>query len=443
MNRPIHDAIRRAAYPLADTGEAYAPLMELIGEAPIVLIGEASHGTHDFYRVRAEITMELIYQKGFDAVAVEADWPDAFRVNRFVRGRGDDATPDTALGAFERFPRWMWRNHDVLEFLSWLHAYNAGLPRGAVRTGFYGLDLYSLHASMQAVIGYLLKVDPEAARRASERYSCFEHFGEAQEYGRAIGYGEAEPCEQEVVAQLVELRERAAELAIQDGRASDEEFFSAEQNARLARNAEEYYRAMFRGRVSSWNLRDTHMGETLGMLIDFLGRKSGRPAKVVVWEHNSHLGDARATEMGDHGELNVGQLARERYGRDAVLIGFTTYQGTVTAASDWDNPAERKRVRPALPGSYELLFHEVGVPRFLLPLRDAPIAEQLRSPRLERAIGVVYRPETERWSHYFQARLADQFDAVIHLDETSALVPLDRTSGWEEGELPDTYPFAV
>ncbi len=441
----LADMVREAAHPLTGAAEGYDPLLEQIGDARFVLLGEASHGSHEFYRERAEITKRLIEEKGFTAVAVEADWPDAYRVNRFVRGVGDDATPDEALGGFKkRFPTWMWRNADVLDFVGWLRAHNDGLPAGAPKTGFYGIDLYSLGASIEAVIGYLDKVDPEAAKRARQRYGCFEHFRQdAQAYGYAASFGAAEPCEDEVVAQLVELQRRAAELAGRDGRVAEDEYFYAEQNARLVKNAEEYYRSMFRGRVSSWNLRDRHMAETLDALVAHLDR-GGRRTKAVLWAHNSHLGDARATEMGEGGEWNVGQLVRERYGDDAVLVGFSTYTGTVTAADDWDEPPKRKHVRPGLPGSYEALFHETGLPRFLLPLRDGGAAVAgLREPRLERAIGVIYRPETERFSHYFHARLPEQFDAILHFDETRAVEPLELDAGEEAGEPPETFPSTV
>jgi erythromycin esterase-like protein len=308
--------------------------------------------------------------------------------------------------------------------------------------GFYGLDLYSLNTSIVAVLGYLDKVDPEAAQRARYRYGCFEHFGEdTQAYGYATSFGLSKSCEDEVVSQLLELQRRAGEYAQRDGKVAPDEFFYAEQNARLVRNAEQYYRAMFRGRVSSWNLRDRHMAETLDALTAFVQRQ-GQQAKVVVWEHNSHLGDARATEMGEAGELNVGQLVRQRYAEEAVLVGFSTYSGTVTAASEWGGMAERKRVLPALPDSYEALFHALELPRFLLPLRHgAP--EELREPRLERAIGVIYRPETERHSHYFYARLPEQFDAVLHFDTTRAVEPLERTAPWEAGEAPETFPTGI
>lgn len=440
----VTNAVQRESRPLQGSASDYDPILKLIHEARFCLLGEATHGTHEFYSDRAEITKRLVKEKAFTAIAVEADWPDAFRVNRYVRGLGDDRNADEALSGFKRFPTWMWRNTVVLDFIEWLRDYNASLPSGATRVGFYGLDLYSLYTSIEAVLGYLNKVDPEAAKRARYRYSCFEHFAEdTQAYGYAATFGITESCEREVIEQLIELRRRAAEYASRDGRVAEDEFFFAEQNARLVLSAERYYRTMFRGRVESWNLRDRHMVETLDALVKHLNSQ-GQPAKVAVWEHNSHLGDARATYMADYGEVNVGQLARERYGSDAVLVGFTTYHGTVTAASEWDGPAERKRVRPALKDSYEASFHEVDMPNFLLPLRDTgPATIALRDPRLERAIGVIYLPETERQSHYFEARLADQFDAVIHFDETRALQPLERYALWESGEPPETYPTGV
>jgi erythromycin esterase-like protein len=440
---PLTAAIRDAARPLTGSATDYDALLELIGDARVVLLGEASHGTHEFYRERARITRRLIKEKGFVAVAVEADWPDAYRVNRWVRDVGDDHTALEALAGFERFPRWMWRNRDVLEFVEWLRRHN-DFQRPDGRVGFYGLDLYSLFSSIEAVIGFLDKVDPEAAQRARYRYSCFEDFGEdTQAYGYAAEFGLTRSCEDQAVQQLVDLQRQAAELARRDGRIPKDEFFYAEQNARLVKNSEEYYRTMFRERVSSWNLRDRHMAETLEALIAHFDQQGGR-SKVVVWEHNSHIGDARATAMGDSGEWNIGQLSRERFGDEVVLVGFSTYRGTVTASSDWDAPAERKRVRPAMPGSWEALFHGVGTSDFLLPMRgDSHLTQALNEIRLERAIGVIYRPQTERLSHYFEARLPRQFDAVIHFDESHAVEPLDRTPGWDLGEPPETYPTGL
>jgi erythromycin esterase-like protein/predicted phosphoribosyltransferase len=433
--------LRAAAVPLASDADL-EHVLELIGDAHLVLIGEASHGTHEFYRTRAALTQRLIAERGFTAVAVEADWPDALRVNRYVRGQGADASSDEALGGFRRFPRWMWRNTVVQEFVEWLRAYNQQADAPA---GFYGLDLYSLHTSMEAVLSYLDRVDPESAARARARYSCFDHFGlDPQVYGYATATGIAPSCEADVVAQLVDLQQEAGRLAA--ARNDGDEAFFAVQNARLVRNAESYYRAMFSGRIPSWNLRDGHMAETLEALRGHLRREAGDP-NVVVWAHNSHLGDARATAMAAEGELNLGQLVRERHGRGAFLLGFTTYHGTVTAAPNWDEPVQQRQVRPALSGSYEALLHEVatpGTPDFLLNLRDPEVAASLRPPRLERAIGVIYRPETERLSHYFLADMPAQFDAVIHLDRTSALTPLDPDPGWETAEeLPETFPFGV
>ncbi len=432
--------------PLTGASDDFTPIVDLARGTHYVLIGEASHGTHEFYRIRAEITKRLIRELGFTAVAVEADWPDAYRVNRYVRGDAADADATDALGGFRRFPQWMWRNADVLDFVGWLREFNDQQPDDKHKVGFYGLDLYSMHASIAAVVGYLDRVDPAAAARARRRYECFEIVGgeDPQAYGQATAFGLSPSCEREVVAQLIELQRAAGDYARRDGRVARDALFFAEQNARLVRNAERYYRAMFADHVLSWNVRDQHMAETLGELALFLGREANA-AKIVVWAHNSHLGDARATEMGDRGELNVGQLVRARAGADALLVGFSTYAGTVTAATDWDGPAERKTVRPALPGSYEALFHDLGVPNLLAELRGhRDICSILAEARLERAIGVIYRPDTERQSHYFYARLPEQFDAILHYDTTRAVEPLARTGRRESpGEPPETYPSAL
>lgn len=436
------DAVCESAIALTGAETDYDALVERAGAARIVLLGEASHGTHEFYRERARITRRLVEELGFDALAVEADWPDAYLVDRYVRGADDGAgDAEHALRGFQRFPQWMWRNEDVLELVEWMRERN--LPGATVApVGFYGIDLYSLHASMDAVLDYLSKVDPAAATRARERYSCFEHFGhDPQRYGYGTSLG-AEGCEEEVVRQLVELRQSASRYRDRSAYRQVDEQFVAEQNARLVRNAERYYRSMFRGRMSSWNLRDSHMADTIEALLAHLGR-DGHDARLVVWAHNSHLGDARATEMGARGEHNVGQLLRERLGSTVFAVGFTTHGGTVTAASDWGAPAEHKRIVPSLSGSYERLFHECGRERFYLSLATPDVRKSLRQPRLERAIGVIYRPETERASHYFHARLPDQFDSVIHIDETSAVRPLERTAMLHEDELPETYPSAL
>jgi erythromycin esterase-like protein len=443
-----HDtgALRAAAHPLTGAASDYDPLLDLVGDARFVLLGEATHGSAEFYDERARITQRLIEEKGFTAVAVEADWPDAWRVNRYVRGEGSDADGRAALSGFERFPSWMWRNTSVLNFVEWLRKRNDAA--GANKTGFYGLDLYSLFTSIQEVLRYLDEVDPVAAQETRKRYACFDHYGEdSQHYGYATGVGLSESCQQGVQTVLRELQQRAFDYMQADGAATggpnaspEDAFFYAQQNARLVKNAEEYYRTMFRGRISSWNLRDSHMAETLDALARHLSRE-GKPARIVVWEHNSHIGDARATEIGRQGEWNVGELARKAYGQDACLIGFTTYDGRVTAASEWDGPALHKHVRPGMPGSYEHLLHGVGMERFFLPLRAPGAARDvLMDERLERAIGVLYLPRTERHSHYFMAQLPRQFDAVIHIDRTSAVTPLDATSGWHSGEPPETYP---
>ena len=440
--QPAAGVLLQIAHPLSGSATDFDPLLRLVGDAHIVLLGEASHGTHELYRTRAEITKRLIAELGFNAVAIEGDWPDAYRVNRFVRGEGQDATAEAALGGFKRFPQWMWRNADVLDFAGWLRESNDALPADAQKTGFYGLDLYSLHASMEAVIRFLERVDPDAAERAKQRYACFDHFSGTEEYALRTGIGISPSCEREVVAQLVDFRRNATWYATRDGNISSDECFYAAENARLVRNAEEYYRAMFQGAEKTWNLRDSHMAQTLRSLQSHLSA-AGRKAKMVVWAHNSHVGDARATEMSQRGEWNIGQLARNTYGDDVVLIGFTTYDGTVTAASDWDSPAERKIVRPALANSYESMFYEVDCPAFFLTLRDKGAIGVLDEPRLERAIGVIYRPETERQSHYFYARIAEQFDAVIHFDRTRAVEPLEKSALWIRGEVPETFPTGV
>jgi erythromycin esterase-like protein len=430
-------AVAEAVRPLTGVASDYDVLVDRAAATRFALLGEASHGTHEFYRERAEITKRLITEHGYGFVAAEADWPDAYRVNRYVREESDDGSPEAALSDFRRFPSWMWRNTDVAEFIGWLRAWNDALPLGEPRVGFYGLDLYSLYASMEEVVHYLEQIDPEAAKRARERYSCFDHFNrDPQTYAYETTAGKTEPCEPQVVRQLVELLNRRVESGDQDRLLDSDTQFYVEQNARLVVNAERYYRAAFWGGPQSWNLRDSHMFETLEELTEHLEVTRG-PTKGVVWAHNSHVGDARATEMGTRGELNIGQLARERYGEEALVAGFTTYSGTVTAASDWGAVTERKRVRPALEGSWEHLFHETGIPQFLIQ------TDALEGQRLERAIGVIYRPETERLSHYFNALITEQLDVVMHFDETRAVEPLEPSSEWVEGELPETYPFAV
>jgi erythromycin esterase-like protein len=419
-------ATRALAQRLQERATDYDALLEMAADRRFVLLGEATHGTQEFYRMRAEITRRLIAEHGFDAIAVEADWPDAWRVNRYVQGDGDDDAA-SALDDFERFPQWMWRNREVLNFISWLRTCNAALGPQA-RVGFYGLDLYSLYRSADAVIHYLQQVDPEQAEIARGRYAALDHAREPQVYGYQAAFGQRPAAREATVAQLLQLREDAQAYLERNGLAAIDAHFFAERNAAVVVNAETYYRAMFGRRINTWNLRDAHMRDTLLALADYRIRRGGT-GKVVVWAHNSHLGDARATEAHLRGEWNLGQLMRQEVGDKALLVGFTTYTGHVSAASQWDGEVEHKWVRPALHDSYEYLFHSTGIDRFFLKLND-PAAEPLRETMLERAIGVIYVPQTERASHYFVTSLAQQFDAVFHLDETAALEPLDAPRHW-------------
>jgi protein-L-isoaspartate(D-aspartate) O-methyltransferase len=398
----------------------------------VALLGEASHGTSEFYKARAAISRHLIEQHGFASIAVEADWPDAAAIDRYVR----HLPPQGALDKpFQRFPVWMWRNAEVLELVEWMRSYNSGRA-AAARVGFYGLDMYNMSGSIAAVLSYLDKIDPEAARVARERYGCLTPWQkEPSTYGRAVLSAGYHRCEEAVIAQCRELLQRRLQYSTHDhGR-----FFDAAQNARLVAAAERYYRIMYYGGADAWNLRDRHMFETLCHVLDARGATS----KAVVWAHNSHIGDARHTEMGRvRDELNLGQLCRQHFGYHAALIGFGTHSGTVAAASDWDGPMEVKQVRPSHPDSYERLCHATRLPRFLLDLRpDGVLRRRLAEPRLERFIGVVYRPETEFASHYAQASLPQQFDAYVWFDETTALTPLATTA--ENAGVPETYPFGL
>ncbi|WP_423820563.1 erythromycin esterase family protein [Salinisphaera sp. SPP-AMP-43] len=434
---------RAAAIPTTGSREDYDLLIEQVGDRSLVLLGEASHGSREFYRMRAEITQRLIEECGFEAIAVEADWPDAYALNRHVRGlEGHDTL--AAFDAFERFPEWMWRNREVYDFIRWLAACNADRAE-ALPVGFYGLDLYSLYRSADAVIDYLETTDAEQAEIARRRYACLDHVRDPQQYGMEVATNLRPSCQEAVTRQLAELRRSpGSPLTGIQALAADDERFVAERNAAVVRNAEIYYRAMFASRVKSWNLRDDHMADTLFALQQHL-RDQGRAGRIVVWAHNSHLGDARATSMGRGGEWNLGQRVRERIGPDhALLVGFTTYTGFVSAAHDWGGHVERMRVRPALKDSVEHLFYCTGLDRFCLPLTAQAVGRDLREPMLERAIGVIYRPETERASHYFDAQIARQFDMVFHLDETEAVEPLYEAAHWhDDHELPETYPFGV
>ena len=443
--------IADSAQVLHGTANDYDKLLDLIGDARFVLIGEASHGTHEFYAERARITQRLIEEKGFMAVAVEADWPDAYRVNHYVRqtpiskAEYKDGSAIDALSGFQRFPSWMWRNTDVAHFVDWLKMHNDESTEQQDKVGFYGLDLYSMFSSMEEVLKYLDKVDPDAAALARKRYSCFDHFNrDSQRYGYTTGLGLSVSCEDEVHQQLNELLDRKLQHIKSGDSADIDAQFYAQQNAKVVRNAEEYYRSMFRGRVSSWNLRDGHMAETLTALDKHLSEGAAKPAKIVVWAHNSHVGDARATEIGQQGELNLGQLIRQEYGDQCFLLGMTTYHGSVTASSDWDAPAEFKYVRPSVMDSYEEAMHAAEVPRFVLPLKfNGLLRTALSKSRLSRAIGVIYRPATERQSHYFYVNLPQQFDAILHIDKTRAVKPLDHLNVLISGEAPETYPVGI
>ncbi|MFW5829070.1 MAG: erythromycin esterase family protein, partial [Planctomycetota bacterium] len=427
------ERIAAAAQPIEDPERCdLSPLLDRIGDARVVCIGEASHGSSEFYRFRARITRELIEHHGFDLIAVEADWPDASRIDHYVR---DLTTPPGRWTAFTRFPTWMWRNQEVRDFVEWLRTHNAA-QAPEQRVGFHGLDLYSLSTSIAAVLQYLDDVDPDTAQIARERYACLTPWqSDPTSYARAAASGRLTSCEDEVAAMLRDLLEKRIEQALPDG----DRLLDAVQNARLVADAERYYRSMFRGYPDSWNLRDQHMFETAQTLMQHRGPQ----ARMVIWAHNSHLGDARATEMSLRGEFNLGQLCREHWGEATRLIGFGTDHGTVAAADDWDGPMRVKQVRPALSDSWEGMCHKTRMAGFLLGIRDCTdpaLLADLHANRLERAIGVIYRPQTERASHYFQSELGAQFDEYVWFDETHAVTPLDSR---QLHDVPETYPFGV
>lgn len=408
------------------------PLLERIGNARVVLLGEASHGTSEFYRMRERITRELVTKKGFAFIGIEGDWPDAARIDHYVR---HFEYPPSEWTAFARFPTWMWRNNEVRQFIDWLRDWNSR-QETRQRVAFHGLDLYSLYNSIRSILDYLDDVDPDTAQLARRRYACLGPWqSDPAAYGHAALTDRYRSCEEDVTRMLKELLSRQARFAEHDG----ERFMDAVQNARLVANAEHYYRIMYYGSRASWNLRDTHMFETLMSQLEFYGEDS----KAVVWAHNSHIGNAAATEMSARGETNIGELCRKEFGERVYSIGFGTHTGTVAAASDWDGEMEVKPVTPSMPGSYERLFHETACPNFLLGLRELgenSLAQALSRPLLERAIGVIYRPETERASHYFESKLPQQFDEYIWMNETHAVTPFETK---ELAGLPDTYPFGI
>jgi protein-L-isoaspartate(D-aspartate) O-methyltransferase len=432
-SKTLPSLIRRNSESFTVPEEAsFSALLQRIGSARVVLIGEASHGTSEFYLLRAAITQRLIAEKGFQIVAAEADWPDAARIDHYVRHR--DSTP-SEWTAFARFPTWMWRNVEVRNFVDWLHEHNKSLE-AQERAGFYGLDLYSLYSSVRAVIEFLEEVDPDLAAVARWRYGCLSPWeSDPAAYGYAALTGQYRSCEQDVAEMLVELFKKRQSYTHKDGT----RFLDVAQNATLVANAERYYRTMYYGSRSSWNLRDSHMFDTLNRVLEAHGKGS----KAVVWAHNSHIGDASATEMSSRGEHNIGQLCRQAFGDDSYRIGFGTDHGTVAAASSWDGPMQVMTVRPAHAQSYERVFHETEQEGLILPLKHNPNLEligELGQRRLERAIGVIYRPESELASHYFEAELPRQFDDYIWVDGSTAVTPLTTA---ELGGVPDTYPFGL
>jgi erythromycin esterase-like protein len=431
----LPELIAKAAEPLPEIDDpAFGAMFDRFADARVVLLGEASHGTSEFYRARAAISKRLIERFGFNIVAAEADWPDAATIDRYVRHR---QKREGETRAFERFPTWMWRNAEVDAFIRWLRDYNRGREYERM-VGFYGLDLYNLNASMRAVIDFLEREDPEAAKIARRRYGCLEPWADhPATYGRMAIFEGYARCEVPVLEMMRDLMQRNFDCLSEEC----DEWLDAAANARLVKNAEAYYRVMYQGAAESWNLRDTHMFETLCQLLDAKGPQS----KAIVWAHNSHIGNAAHTEMGwRREELNIGQLCKERFDQKARLIGFGTHTGTVAAADDWDEPMQIKRVRPSLEGSYERMSHQSGVERFLLDLRSEEIGRDLNAalsePLIERFIGVIYRPETERWSHYSECVLPRQFDAWVWFDETEAVTPLPGEMRPGEDE---TYPFGL
>jgi erythromycin esterase-like protein/predicted phosphoribosyltransferase len=439
LSETLPARLRAIARRIDPHGRSLEQLAESLADARFVMICDASDGTHEFYVMRAEITKRLVTNHGFRAVAVEADWPDADRVDRYVRGRSNDRSADEALGGFDRFPRWKWRNTVVRDFVEWMRAFNDYLPRSTSAVGFYGLDLYSVQHAVETTIDYLARVDPDAAKRALRRFSASEQFGARD----ATLPDQGEPHEEVVVQHLIEHWEQTAAESLRSERKDDDDLFPPEYLASLRENAADFYRAIFRGDPPAWGLRNRHMADTLDRLMSHLERGEDR-GRIVVWGHDSHIGERTTSELGLRGAWGLGQEVRQQHGDDVRLVGMTTYQGTVTAASGWDGPIERKRIEPGPPESYESLFHDVGEPAFLLMLRQPHSAEtELTIPRPHRDIGAIYESGFARMSDYHAAPLGDQFDVLIHLDETTALEPLDRTTIWEQGAQANTSPQRV
>jgi erythromycin esterase-like protein len=404
-------------------------LLDRVGDARVVMLGEATHGTHEFYRWRATVTRRLITERGFSFVAVEGDWPDCQRVDRSVRWLpGAPTDPREALAAFERWPTWMWANEEVVDFCCWLHGHN-GMVDETARVGFHGLDVYSLWESLREILTYLREHEPEQVPAALAAYRCFEPYAEdAQAYAWATRLVPTS-CESRVMDLLATVRERAADRG---------SHFGVWQNAEVVVGSERYYRAMVRGGRESWNVRDRHMDETLDRLLT----RYGPTARAVVWAHNTHIGDARATDMADAGMVNIGQLARERYGADqVVLVGFGTHRGTVVAGDAWGAPMGLKALPPARPDSLEDVLHATAPPEalFVFPRGDRP--DLLTDELDHRAVGVVYQPDRERWGNYVRTVLGERYDAFFWFDETRGVRPL-HTRAVDVSE-PETYPSGV
>ena len=430
----VIEKIKKSAVYFDD--KAYDILLEKINDAQIVLLGEATHGTHEFYDIRIKITKKLILEKNFNAIAIEGDWPDAYTINSYINNN-EIKNAQEALQSFDRFPTWMWQNIPMLHCTEWLKNHNQQKNN---HVNFYGLDLYSLYRSIDAIVMCLEKIDPHIAQEVKDNYSCLEQFRhDPTAYGYSLFSQLSQSCRNEVIEELKKLKELEWKL-VQEKKATPDEAFYLVQNARVIKNSEAYYRSLFLDEVNNWNLRDSHMMETLEEIVKHYQKNGINKPKIVVWAHNSHIGNSAATQMSNNGEFNIGQLVKEKFGNNSYSLGFTTYNGTVSAASNWHMPVERKNIKNALPNSYEDLFHNVEISKFLLTLEDKDLVpKQL----LERAIGVIYAPQTERQSHYFYASLADQFDAVIHYDTTTALEPLAKTVRWIAGEVPETYPSGL
>lgn len=430
---PLANVIARVERPLRSDADL-DPILDAIGERRIVLLGEASHGTSEYYTWRRRISQRLITEKSFSFIAVEGDWPDCYTLNRYAKGFADAGTSAREVAhAFDRWPTWMWANEEVIDLIEWLRTYNEQRPLDQ-RVGFYGLDVYSLWESMEAVVRYLDRVDPGAASKARRAYACFDPYHQdVQAYARATALVPTS-CEREAVSALVELRRKAAEYR-EDGR---DAYFNAEQNALVARNAERYYRAMVMDGPDSWNLRDTHMVETLDRLL----QHHGAAAKAIVWEHNTHVGDARATDMARTGLVNVGQLTREEWDGEVYIVGFSSYEGSVIAGEEWGAPMQRMRVPEAARGSWEAALHEAGAHDMLLVMKDLENDEDAPKTRGHRAIGVVYDPDWERAGNYVPTRMTERYDALLYIDKSHALHPLHMPAH-VHGEPPDTYPTGM